>query len=58
MSEHDQLITMINDLEARSQKLSVREIKFVDSIVVQLAAGCSPTINQAAAVHILWECTK
>lgn len=58
MSEHDQIITMLKDLEARSEKLSEDGSKFLDLMLMRVASGLSPTVSEAEILHDLWERTQ
>lgn len=51
----DDTSTMIDDLEARAEKLSDWECEFVSSISKQLADGKSLSIKQLAKLEMIWE---
>lgn len=51
-AEHQQ---MVEDCEAREERLSDWERSFIDSIKHRLAAGQGLTTNQAARLDEVWE---
>lgn len=51
----DEYITLIEDCERRSHKLSDWELGFIDSLSRQLAEGRRPTANQIEKLDEIWE---
>lgn len=55
MSTPDEINTMIDDIEKRSERLSDWELKFVDDIGVQLGRGRSLSPKQDEKLTAIWE---
>lgn len=51
----DEYITMLEDCERRSHKLSDWECSFVDSLQRQIAQGRRPTEKQISTLDNVWE---
>ena len=51
----DEYITLIEDCERRSEKLSDWELSFIDSLRRQLEDGRRPTIKQIEKLDDCWE---
>lgn len=51
----DEYITLIEDCERRSHKLSDWELNFIDSLRRQLEDGRRPTANQIEKLDECWE---
>jgi hypothetical protein len=51
----DEYITLIEDCERRSHKLSDWELSFIDSMRRQLEEGRRPTASQTEKLDDVWE---
>jgi len=51
----DEYMTLIEDCERRSEKLSDWELNFIDSLRRQLEDGRRPTANQIEKLDEIWE---
>lgn len=51
----DEYMTLLDDCEKRSEKLSDWECEFVDSLQRQLAEGRRPSAKQIETLDKLWE---
>ena len=48
-------LTLLEDCEKRSERLSDWECGFVDSLQSQIAAGRRPTLKQIDTLDAIWE---
>lgn len=48
-------VTMLDDCEARSERLSEWECGFVDSLQRQIAEGRRPSVKQIDTLDTIWE---
>lgn len=55
MSTPDEITSMLEDCERRSEKLSDWELKFIDDIGVQLGRGRTLTTQQDEKLTEIWE---
>lgn len=55
MSTADEIQSMVDDCEKRSEKLSEWEAGFIDSVSVQLGRGNSLTAKQDETLTKIWE---
>jgi len=51
----DEYITLLEDCERRSHKLSDWELQFVDSMQRQITDGKRPTAKQIETLDNIWE---
>ena len=51
----DECVTMLEDCERRSEKLSDWECDFVDSLQRQIVDGRRPSANQVETLDNIWE---
>lgn len=51
----DEYVTLLEDCERRSEKLTDWELGFVDSLQRQLADGRRPTTKQIETLDRVWE---
>lgn len=51
----DEYVTLLEDCEKRSEKLTDWELGFVDSLQRQLADGRCPTAKQIETLDRVWE---
>lgn len=51
----DEYVTMLDDCEKRSEKLTGWECSFVDSMQRQIADGRRPSAKQVETLDIIWE---
>lgn len=51
----DEYVTMLEDCEKRSERLTDRECWFVDSLQRQLAEGRRPSKKQVETLDTIWE---
>lgn len=51
----DEYVTLLEDCEKRSERLSDWELGFVDSLQRQLAEGRRPSAKQIEALDTIWE---
>lgn len=51
----DEYLTMLDDCETRSERLTEWECGFVDSLQKQIADGRRPSAKQIEALDKIWE---
>lgn len=51
----DEYVTMLEDCEKRSERLTDWECGFVDSLQRQLAEGRRPSVKQIETLDTIWE---
>ena len=51
----DEYLTLLEDCERRSERLSEWELGFVDSLQRQLSEGRRPSAKQAETLNTIWE---